>query len=453
MEYDTLILDKKHKYFLGLRVSALLEIALFLGLALLINLVFGGSPRFIASQPHPFWILILLVSAQYGSNEGLAAVMASTLVLLVGNIPEQRVDQDAYDWLFSIAYVPLMWMVTATILGLLRQRHIRERDELKRVLLETGDRERTFASSYEKLRTRKEQLELNVAGRVRTEIGALRAAKAMEKLDPESVIMGVITMIEAALGAEKFSLYLLSGDTLTRHSTHGWSEADYERLDEEYRVQDPLYQRVMVRHETLCIVNEAHEMVLNDQGVLAGPLLDVETGAVLGMLKIEAIPFLELNLETVQMFRALCEWIALALNNARYYQSAVDNSMINPMHNLMTRGFFNRYKDYITALAQRLKFSVYTLDVNVTNFQSLDADTRVRVARLLANVVERTLRGVDFAFDHQEISGNYAIVLPATHLEGARIVREKIEKELQRVAAQQVRGVHFSYSLTALHEA
>ncbi|TAE82367.1 MAG: hypothetical protein EAY76_03250, partial [Alphaproteobacteria bacterium] len=67
MEYDALILDKKHKHFLGLRVSALLEIALFLGLALLINLVFGGSPRFIASQPHPFWILILLVSAQYGS--------------------------------------------------------------------------------------------------------------------------------------------------------------------------------------------------------------------------------------------------------------------------------------------------------------------------------------------------------------------------------------------------
>jgi polysaccharide biosynthesis protein PelD len=451
MEYDALILDKKQRKFLGLRLSALLEIGLFLGLAILVNM-FWGSPRFMATEPHPFWILVLLISAQYGSNEGLTAVLACTLVLLVGNLPEQRVDQDAYDWLFSVAIIPVMWMVTAVVLGELRQRHMRERDELKRELLDTRAREHMFASSYEKIRTRKEQLELSVAGRVRTEIGALRAAKAMEKLDPESVITGVATMIEAALGAEKFSLYLLSGDTLVRHLTHGWLEADYGRLNEEFRAQDALYQRVMVRHETLCIVNEAHQAILNDQGILAGPLLDVETGKVLGMLKIEAIPFLELNLETVEMFRALCEWIALALNNARYYQSAVVDSVVNPEHNLMTRSFFNRYKDYITALAQRMKFNVFMLDVHVTNFQSLDADTRVRVARLLAQVVDRTLRGVDFAFDHQELTGNYAIVLPATNIEGAKIVREKIEKELQRIASQQARGVHFSYSLTPLHE-
>ncbi len=452
MEYDTPIHSQEHRRFLGLRASAIVEIFAFFVIALVIQYLFGTSPRFIDSWPHPFWVIVILISAQYGSNEGLFAVLAASLVLLVGNLPEQRIDQDFYDWLLEVAARPMMWLVTAVILGEIRLRHIRERDILRNELEDSRRRESTFADSYEKVRARKERLELNIASRVRTETDALRAAKAIEKLNPDQVIDGVTSMVSSAIGAEKFSLFLLNRDTLSRHLTEGWTEEDEDALNTSYRAQDHLYQAVIARKETLCVINEEHEHILDGQGILAGPLLDTETGNIIGMLKIEAMPFLELNLEAVESFRALCEWIALAISNARYYQSAVSDTTVNPEHNLMTKGFFNRYRDYITALARRLKFNVFTLNVDVVNHTSLDADTRIKVARILSKTVDKTLRNVDFAFDHQQSGGHYAIVLPATDKKGAKIVQEKIEKALLKATNKEARGVHYTFTLNALHE-
>ncbi len=451
-EYSAHVHHQHHRRVFGLRLSALIELALFFAAAILLNLMIDSSPRFVDVYPHPFWIAVVFISAQYGVNEGLFAVLIATLVLLLGNLPEQQIDQDFYDWLFEVALRPIMWLMTAVALGELRSRHIHKYDKLIEDLEDTREREVAFADSFEKVRNRKEQLELNIVNRVRTETGALRAARAIEKLNPDQVIDGVSTMVKSALGAEKFSLYLLQGEGLECRLTEGWSQEDHDRYPRLFHGQDALFKAVITQHETLCVLNEEHERLLNGAGVLAGCLKDPETGTVLGMLKIESIPFLELNLETVQSFRALCEWIALALLNAKHYQSAMDDATINPEHNLMTRSFFNRHRDYITSLAKRVKFNVFMLNVNVSNHDALDPDTRVRVARLVSSIADKALRQVDFAFDHQQTNGHYVIILPATDARGARIVRDRIEKELLKETSKHARGVNYSFSLSALHE-
>ncbi len=441
-----------HRRIAGLRLDALFEIALFFLIALGLTFFLDVSPRYIETWPHPFWIIVLTISVQYGSTEGLFAVLIATLALLLFNLPEQQINQDFYDWLFTVSIRPLMWLMAAVIIGELALRKIRRENELEKELRESRERETTFARHYEQAKTRKEKLELNIAGQLRSETASYRAAKAIEKLNPGDVVEGVSDLVQSALGPEKFSLYLLQGDVLERRMSYGWDKENEALLDDEYRSHTQLYQSIIGRKETLSVVNEDHEIILSGQGVLAGPLVDTENNTVLGMLKIEDLPFLEMNLNTVQTFQAICEWVALAIVNAQHYQTAVDDSTVNPEHNLMTRSFFNRYKDYITALAQRLKFNVYTLNVNVANADTLDADARINVARLLSQAVHKSLRTVDFAFDHQQTSGDFAIILPATDAKGAKIVRDKIEKELLSAASKRARGAQFAFSLSPLHE-
>ena len=50
--------------------------------------------------------------------------------------------------------------------------------------------------------------------------------------------------------------------------------------------------------QTLIGVNPEHEAILRGEGMLAGPLVSEETGKVIGMLKVEEIPFVELTLST-----------------------------------------------------------------------------------------------------------------------------------------------------------
>ncbi len=444
--------NNKYPTILGLRRSALLEMLIFFVVALLLSFAFKTSPRFIDTWLHPFFIIVVLIAVQYGSNEGIFCALASTLVLLVGNLPARQINQDTYAWLFEVSKLPLTWLIIAVVLGELRQRHIRERNDIVDELRNSMERETTFARNYEQVKERKERLELSIAGKVRTEIGAFKAAKGVGKLDPEHVIEGVMKMVHSAMGAEKFSLYLHSENQLRKHQTEGWSASEEQDLPDNYRFDDALFQAIVVRREILSVRNSDQEKILARQGILASPLLDTETNEVLGMLKIEGISFLDFSMETLETFKALCEWIALAISNARYYQTAVDDSTVNPEHNLMTRSFFNRYRDYITALARRLKFNVFMLNVAVANYEAMSADDQVKLARALAQTVDATLRNVDFAFDHQQMNGSYGIILPATDVAGAKIVRDKIERELQKITAQNMRGVRFNFSLSALHE-
>ena len=45
------------------------------------HLLFGGD-RFAAVSPHPFWIVVLLIAAQYGTSEALAAAALASAALL-----------------------------------------------------------------------------------------------------------------------------------------------------------------------------------------------------------------------------------------------------------------------------------------------------------------------------------------------------------------------------------
>lgn len=444
---------RTHRRIMGLRVSALIEIAIFFAIMFLIEYIFDFSPRFIDSTlPHPYWIIVILIAVVYGSMEALIAVLAATLALLLFNVPEQSIEQDLYSWLFEVAIRPVMWLVGAVVVGEFALRHIRALQDTQEELEDSRERETTFARYYEQAKGRKEKLELNIAGQLHTETAAYRAAKSIEKLHPDDVIDGVSNLVTSVMGCEKFSLYMLDGDILRRRVNSGWEAADTQRLDTEYRSHTQLYQSMVGRRELLSVVNEEHERILAGEGILAGPLVDPDTKTVFGMLKIEDMPFLELNLNTVETFRAICEWITLALINAEHYQTAVESSTVNPEHNLMTRSFFNRYRDYISALAQRLKFNVYTLNINVANMDTLDADLRINVAKILSQTVQKTLRSVDFAFDHQQNNGNFAIILPATDAKGAEVVRRKIEKELLSTASKQARGAQFAFSLAPIHE-
>src|SRR4051812_43219901 len=110
--------------------GSVIETGLFLAVGLSIDSAFLDGNRFQAAALHPFWIIILLTTVQYGTNAGVFATVASTIALLTGNLPEQQVSMDKYTWFSEVSRLPLLWFLTSVILGELRVRQIKERDDL-----------------------------------------------------------------------------------------------------------------------------------------------------------------------------------------------------------------------------------------------------------------------------------------------------------------------------------
>ena len=441
--------QKPQARILGLRTSAIIEAVGLLGILLVLDIVLFQGNRFWNANPHPFWIAVLLISVQYGTNEGLFTAALASVFLLLGNTIPPVEGVGHYDHLYNVAINPILWFVTSWLLGELRQRHIRERDQLIRDTVEARQREDLIADSYKFVRSRKESLEVQVAGQLSSSIEAYRAAKAVETLDPKSVMQGDEKLVKSVLGPQKFSLSIFHDNKLNATILHGWAPTD--TFAQEIDAFSPLYQAVVGQQETLVIANEQHEIALDGQGVMAGPILDGDSGRVVGMLKVEQMDFVSLSLSTVETFRALCEWIGTALINARNYQSVKSDAMINPERNILTYNYFKRQSDYLAKLAKRVGFDLSMLVIKLNDPKALSDTDRVTVARQIGESVRSALRNVDLAFDYQTDGEEYSVLLPGTTQAGATIVRDKISKDMDR-ALRGKRDISFTYIMSALHE-
>jgi GGDEF domain-containing protein len=435
---------------LGIRYSALLEMALFLGVALGIDRIFLDGSRFRSMPQHPFWILVLLVAVQYGTNAGLLAALASSVALLAGNVPAEAILQDRFAWVFEILRLPLLWCLAAVILGELRTRQIREKDRLRLELAETSRREQVVAAAYKRLEAVKEALETRVAGQLRTAVGLYEAARAIEKLDPAEVLLGVANLIRSVMNPEKFSLYLLQKGSLVLAVEEGWTSADsFPRL---YRPNARIFQETIGRQRLLSVANSEDESLLLGVGMIAAPLIAPDTGNVVGMLKIEKLGFLDLNFSNVQTFKVLCQWIGAAYENALRYQTARSEAVVNSETDLFAYGFLSRQLSLLTLLARRIDFDLTMLVVRLENPDDLTPGQQTCVPIAFSRTVSKVLRKSDLAFDYQKTGMEFALVLPATPVADARIVVGKLLACLETELAQEAPWARFSFGIHALHE-
>lgn len=284
------------KQLFGVRLVVYIELFAFFLFLEIIDFSFFEGKRFWGVSPHPFWAPILVMTMQYGTNVGLLTATISAVILLLGNLPAQTMSQDLYAYIANIIVQPVLWFIVALILGELRMRHIRERDRLEDCLKDLEEKTYTITDAYNKLHEVKVSLEHRIATQLRSVIYLYESAKAVESMDESEVYKNVGSLIKHIISPEKFSLYLQDPkkpEIMSIVSQEGWEESD--NFKTSFGPDDALYQSIVLRQNVLCIANPQEHAILGNEGVLAGPLFDKEIGHVVGMLKIEQIPFLELQ--------------------------------------------------------------------------------------------------------------------------------------------------------------
>ncbi|WP_460451290.1 GAF domain-containing protein [Alsobacter sp. SYSU BS001988] len=411
----------------GLRLAAVLETVAFLAVALAIDALFGSGKHFLGVSPHPFWIPVLLTSAFYGTNEGLAAAILSSAALLTGNVPQQGFDEDYSAWLLRITSEPALWFVAAVVLGEIRAGQDRVSQALQRRLNDAEAQAEAITEAYEKLARLKSNLEARVAAQGQTVQTMYTASRAIERRGPGEVLMGVSELVRNVLNPGKFSLFLLNGTVLEAAACQGWTADD--RYLREIEATNPLFTAVVAQKRCLAVVNREHEGALDGQGMLAGPLVSAETGLVVGMLKIEEIGFAELNPSAVQNFRIVCDWIGAALANAQRNGQRADSIDLDPMRRLLPQPLFDGLRDITGALGKRIGFDVSCIKLSV-KLVDPQGDAAAQAQELFSGVADTLLGPSDLRFEHRDGGWDFAILLPGVDREGAAAIAASIEETL-----------------------
>lgn len=441
--------EKKPQPLFRIRTIAVAEVFLFIGVLVLVNLFYFNGDRFTGVNPHPFWFVVILISAQYGVAEGVFAVIIATIVFLIGNVRDRADGEYLYSYLLDVGGQPLMWLITAVILGCLRYRHVMERDRLRTDIAEAAKREEIVAVQYEQLRAIREMLEQRLVRQVNTAVDTYKAARLMESNEPGKILEGVQDLVVSLLHPRQFSVYMLKGDMLEASITYAWDQQGGYRTG--ITSQERLFEEIIGKKRILCITDEADEMVLAHQGVLAGPIMD-DSGRILGMLKIEKMDFAELHISTIQTFRLVCGWIARAYYQAETFQKVSSNSFINPVNDIYSYEFFKTQAEYTTFLAQRFNFDLSAVVVKIVDQEGVTEERYRQGMQVLLQLVEKNLRKADRIFNYQVTGHTYYILLPGTAEAFSQTVVGKITAAFGEAQKDLPVQLKLSFSLQPLHK-
>lgn len=366
----------------GIRLSAIIEILVFLSLAVLFNKIWGDGQRFISYSIHPFWIIILLATVQYGTLEGILSTILSTLFMYAGNVPPQKVGETFFDYEVYLAWTPTLWFVTAFILGEIRMRltHINQDLRLKLSLAQVEAK--TITEAYEGIRRVKENLEVVLSGQLKTTAMTFKTFKALGSLNPNLIILNLDQVIQPILNSQKFSVYSVGSNGLEPVSSYGWS--DDETYIRRFPPDTALYREIVGNQRLLCIINPDDEKILSGEGLLAAPLIEPDTGEIFGMLKIEKMVFLDLNVTNLEAFSTLCELIGMAYANAKLHQKAEQNALYSIPQILLSYNFYTVQSAYLSDLAEQMHFPLTQMTISETR---QDADFEEAIFYLLLKEV------------------------------------------------------------------
>lgn len=302
--------DRPSKLF-GMRTSALIEIAAFFIILTLGALLFGKPLNYIQVTPHPYWIVVILISAQYGTVEGLLAAFVASIFYFLGTFPERNILQDRSEYFYLLAKTPILWFVSAVILGELRMKHIRETAELQKKADEAKEQEKKIAESYSALKKIKERLEMRVASEMQTTLAMITTFKRLEERGKEGVIQGAFELTKTLIAPEKFSIYLLEDGELKKVAAEDWEKSDH--YAHQFNTESPLFNEI-VRKRNMVSYSTSNLEILGKEGVVAVPIIDPSTKEVFGMIKVEQIPFLRLRTSVIESLKTIGEWVGKAYN-------------------------------------------------------------------------------------------------------------------------------------------
>lgn len=311
--------------FLGLRVSAIVEIFLFIAALLIINQIFGDGKRYIHATPHPFWILIILISIQYGMKEGLLAVVFSIIALYAGNVPPQEPNETLFEYQVRLAWNPVFWFITAFVLGQIKKRHDSDRELLLHNLERSEKETKAITEAYISLKGMKENLEAHLAGQLKTTAAIFKSFKSLGSINPNQILINLPAVVVPVLNPKKFSVYSFGPNGFEPVMAYGWSQD--EKYKRRFNLDDPLSQCILKGQKIVTIVNTNDRKIFRGEGILAAPLIDSETHEIFGMLKVEEMDVYELNLSSLETFKMLCELIGISYTNARQYKKLEDNTI------------------------------------------------------------------------------------------------------------------------------
>lgn len=426
-----------------LTTSVLSELLLFFGSALLLDQLFFSGDRFFHVSPHPFWIPVLLLSVYYGTGPGLLAAAISSLLLLVGNLPEMGPEQNLYEYVSTITLRPMLWGATAVIIGELSARRIRQREKATREYHSLLEHCQISQQELDLSKRQNEELELRLAADSKTLRRVLQRLETIQQADVQDVLDNVAPLIRDLHHARQCSIYFVQHGALEAVMLSGWEDRKSD-LIARHEPSSRIYQAVISEGRSLCIANPGDGATLGKQAVMAQPLRDKQSGTVFGMVTVGGMHFTDLNQDTEVLFSIIAEVVSNALLRAARIDM-MQTDATDSSHSKAPKDDGRESMLWLIKLGDRMGFQSSFVIIRLQD-ENLSADVVAAFQSVVASAVHDQLRETDLVLNVQDDHLLSIVALPAAEIEQGLRVAKKLKSTMGDLMPDSLQ--HLAYRIT-----
>lgn len=274
-------------------------------------------------QPHPFWLPVLFLSLQYGTVSGLLAAASAIVVSLFYGMPEQDIGENLFVYLARAWVQPVLWIVAALALGILRMRQLEAKRSLQRAVFDLSHQRAALAKHAQALRRRCDDLERHIAGR--RELPATAALAALDEARSAGNIADRLArLLDAAFPGCIGSLLIEKDDRLVEIAAHGRACGGTAT---DLAPTHALARAVVGDGRALGVLQRGDKVLLGPHALLAAPI-EVARLGVVGLIRIERLAPEQLSAASLPALRAIAAAIAASVEP--HVASRPDRAVVVP---------------------------------------------------------------------------------------------------------------------------
>jgi hypothetical protein len=297
----------------------LAEILVLMVLPALLDYFVPQFPSLSQTQPHFFWLPVLLVSLQYGTVSGLLAAGVAIVLTAWLGWPEQEIGENHFSYLLRVWTQPVLWLAAALLLGQFRLRQIEDAQAMSHELAVYAEQRGRMAQYAEQLRARCDDLERELACRTLPPSGALLDALNAARSGRSSLQEALGQCFGAAFLPCRTSVYAADAGGLRLLAAHADPAApgDPDPAPSSFPAGHPVIAAVIGEGRPLSVLVPGDEAALAGFGLVAVPIEAPADGRVVGVLKLDAADPSDLDADTAGSLAVIAASLAPLVAAAR----------------------------------------------------------------------------------------------------------------------------------------
>lgn len=387
-----------------------------LGLGMLVlalaGQLMGHDFRFLHWALSPYVLLVIAIALEHGWIEACVAALA-VLGLTGSGHPDLR---------FQV----VLLLGSALFVGGLADRNRRRIRHLRLVVASQAEALVSQGEQLASLEKSKAELLHRLAERQTSTATLHEVYRRLADEDLARLPSAVVDVVAECIGAEQCSLYLMEGNSLRLAMSKGWTSTPEEART--LTLGDDLLS-LAVREKRLRTLQEFPLERLRYDGMEAGfmrlmaaPILHAGSGAVLGVLSVESLPFSLFSRSSTQLLETIAELAGRSLT-AAVTSSAASGEWLS-------REFFRRrLRAELTAQSKGTRAHFSYISLRLPQLEKTNPTRRALVERALKLILQSILHPEDVRGYWE--ADTLGVLLLGTEAAPAQRLSQDLQKELQ----------------------